>query len=139
MEITNKLWGLCNTLRHDGVDSSDYVEQLTYLLFLKLAKSYKVQVPKNCKWENYDADIIGLAFEELIGKVANDGKKGAGLYFTPRPLIRAIVEVSKPNPLEKEDFTISDVATGTSGFLMLSHQWQEEINNKKQLSKKQIE
>ena len=36
-DIVNKLWGFCHTLRHDGVDYGDYIEQLTYLLFLKMA------------------------------------------------------------------------------------------------------
>jgi type I restriction-modification system DNA methylase subunit len=37
MDVVNKLWGFCNTLRHDGIDYGDYIEQLTYLLFLKMA------------------------------------------------------------------------------------------------------
>ena len=36
-DIVQKLWGLCHTLRHDGIDYGDYIEQLTYLLFLKMA------------------------------------------------------------------------------------------------------
>jgi type I restriction enzyme M protein len=36
-DIVQKLWGFCHTLRHDGVDYGDYIEQLTYLLFLKMA------------------------------------------------------------------------------------------------------
>lgn len=36
-DIVNKLWGFCHTLRHDGIDYGDYIEQLTYLLFLKMA------------------------------------------------------------------------------------------------------
>ena len=35
--IVQKLWNFCNVLRDDGVSYGDYVEQLTYLLFLKLA------------------------------------------------------------------------------------------------------
>jgi type I restriction enzyme M protein len=31
-DIVNKLWGFCHTLRHDGIDYGDYIEQLTYLL-----------------------------------------------------------------------------------------------------------
>src|SRR6266699_5851664 len=36
-DIVTKLWGFCHTLRHDGIDYGDYIEQLTYLLFLKMA------------------------------------------------------------------------------------------------------
>ena len=35
-DIVGKLWGFCHTLRHDGIDYGDYIEQLTYLLFLKM-------------------------------------------------------------------------------------------------------
>src|SRR5690349_14147546 len=36
-DVVGKLWGFCHTLRHDGIDYGDYIEQLTYLLFLKMA------------------------------------------------------------------------------------------------------
>src|ERR1700704_3703078 len=36
-DVVQKLWGFCHTLRHDGVDYGDYIEQITYLLFLKMA------------------------------------------------------------------------------------------------------
>lgn len=36
-DIVSKLWGFCHTLRHDGIDYGDYIEQITYLLFLKMA------------------------------------------------------------------------------------------------------
>ncbi len=36
-DIVTRLWGFCHTLRHDGIDYGDYIEQLTYLLFLKMA------------------------------------------------------------------------------------------------------
>src|SRR5690349_21892346 len=37
IDIVQKLWGFCHTLRHDGIDYGDYIEQITYLLFLKMA------------------------------------------------------------------------------------------------------
>ncbi|HET9226730.1 MAG TPA: class I SAM-dependent DNA methyltransferase [Thermoanaerobaculia bacterium] len=36
-DVVQKLWGFCHTLRHDGIDYGDYIEQITYLLFLKIA------------------------------------------------------------------------------------------------------
>ena len=36
-DVVQKLWGFCHTLRHDGIGYGDYIEQLTYLLFLKMA------------------------------------------------------------------------------------------------------
>ncbi len=50
-EVVNKLWGFCNTLRHDGIGYGDYIEQLTYLLFLKLAQEKGVKLPVGCDWE----------------------------------------------------------------------------------------
>ena len=196
MDIVGKLWGFCNKLRHDGVDSSDYIEQLTYLLFLKMADEKAMSVPKGYDWQSLlvqengsliphlealmlrmknekgilgaifeepvsrvkngdilkalvkeidsiewtkiDADVVGLAFEELIGKVANEGKKGAGQYFTPRPLIRSIVNVMKPNPLKGKDFKLCDVACGTAGFLTIANEWFRE-NHKKELTTAQME
>lgn len=51
-DIVNKLWGFCHTLRHDGIDYGDYIEQLTYLLFLKMADEKGVSIPKDCSWES---------------------------------------------------------------------------------------
>ena len=46
-------------------------------------------------------------------------KTGAGQYFTPRPLIRAIVDVMRPGP----DDTMCDPACGTGGFLLAAHDY----------------
>jgi type I restriction enzyme M protein len=51
-DIVNKLWGFCHTLRHDGIDYGDYIEQLTYLLFLKMADEKEVHIPKGYGWNS---------------------------------------------------------------------------------------
>ena len=180
-DIVQKLWGFCHTLRHDGVDYGDYIEQLTYLLFLKMADERGAKVPKDCDWDSLkaqsgtaltdhyadilrklreagglladifaqatprfnnpvnlkrviamideedwsamDVDVKGAAFEGLLEKAASEGKKGAGQYFTPRPLIQAIVRVMKPDPRGKPEFKICDPACGTGGFLVCSYEW----------------
>ncbi len=180
-DIVQKLWGFCHTLRHDGVDYGDYIEQLTYLLFLKMADEKAVVIPKGCDWESLKAlsgtkltdhyndvlrklresegllgaiftqatsrfnnpvnlrrlidmideeewsslgvDVKGAAFEGLLEKAASEGKKGAGQYFTPRPLIQSICRVMKPDPRGKQNFTIDDPACGTGGFLVGSYEW----------------
>jgi type I restriction enzyme M protein len=62
-DIVQKLWGFCHTLRHEGIDYGDYIEQLTYLLFLKMAdergidlseKRFKVE--KKGKVEEIEVD-----------------------------------------------------------------------------------
>jgi type I restriction enzyme M protein len=49
-DVANKLWGFCHTLRHDGIDYGDYIEQLTYLLFIKMADERNVVLPSKCDW-----------------------------------------------------------------------------------------
>src|SRR5665811_2177118 len=49
-DIVLKLWGFCHTLRHDGIDYGDYIEQLTYLLFLKMADERDITLPRGCDW-----------------------------------------------------------------------------------------
>ena len=49
-DIVSKLWGFCHTLRHDGIDYGDYIEQITYLLFLKMADERAITLPENCGW-----------------------------------------------------------------------------------------
>ena len=180
-DIVQKLWGFCHTLRHDGVDYGDYIEQLTYLLFLKMAEERGADVPKGCDWpslkdkagvaltDHYadilrklreagglladifaqatprfnnpvnlkrviamideedwsamDVDVKGAAFEGLLEKAASEGKKGAGQYFTPRPLIQTICRVMRPDPRGKPEFKICDPACGTGGFLVCAYEW----------------
>src|SRR6202167_998871 len=49
-DVVQKLWGFCHTLRHDGIDYGDYIEQITFLLFLKMADERGVDIPKGCSW-----------------------------------------------------------------------------------------
>jgi type I restriction enzyme M protein len=182
--LVDKLWSYCNVLRDDGVSTIEYTEQLTYLLFLKMAHERENRplkperiVPPECSWqrlldadgddlettyrhileqlgrqpgtlgvifrkaqnriqdpaklkrlvvdlidkENWSAagvDIKGDAYEELLSKGAEDIKSGAGQYFTPRPLIHAIVDCV--NPTAKD--TVVDPAAGTGGFLLVAHE-----------------
>jgi type I restriction enzyme M protein len=181
--IVQRLWNYCNVLRDDGVSYGDYVEQLTYLLFLKmddenvnqlkrkssipadlnwqsllrldgddLESHYrhiltrlgegsglipvifrkaqnKIQDPAKLRrlidlidgetWTGLDIDVKGEIYEGLLEKNAQDIKSGAGQYFTPRPLIKALVDVMCPRPGE----TIADPACGTGGFLLAAHDY----------------
>jgi type I restriction enzyme M protein len=183
-QIVQKLWNYCNLLRDDGLSYGDYVEQLTYLLFLKMADEQtrapwnrpsfiptgfdwpsllakdgddleahyrhlldtlgkqsgmlgvifrkaqnKIQDPAKLRrliadlidreqWMALDADVKGDTYEGLLEKNAQDVKTGAGQYFTPRPLIRAIVDVVRPAPRE----LVCDPACGTGGFLLAAYE-----------------
>ena len=70
-------------------------------------------------WLTLDVDVKGDAYEGLLEKNAEDLKSGAGQYFTPRPLIRALVEVMRPEP----GMSVCDPACGTGGFLLAAHEW----------------
>ena len=71
-DIVGKLWGFCHTLRHDGIDYGDYIEQLTYLLFLKMIEEKGAEIPQQYSWpilreksgteltEHYQAILTGL-------------------------------------------------------------------------------
>jgi len=75
------------------------------------------------EWSSLGVDVKGAAFEGLLEKAASEGKKGAGQYFTPRPLIQSICRVMKPDPRGKQNFTIDDPACGSGGFLVGSYEW----------------
>jgi type I restriction enzyme M protein len=182
-QLVQKLWNFCNVLRDDGVSTIEYVEQLTYLLFLKMADERqkaglgevvpfgldwqslldrdgdelethyrhileslgkqpgtlgtifrkaqnRIQDPAKLRrlvvnlineetWTAVDADLKGDAYEGLLQKGAEDTKSGAGQYFTPRPLIRAMIACLQPRPGE----LVADPACGTGGFLLGAHEW----------------
>jgi len=192
--IIQRVWNYCSVLRDDGVSYGDYVEQLTYLLFLKMADEQarhlkkpsvipegydwqsliqkegdalevhyrhiletlgkssgllgvifrksqnKIQDPAKLKklielinaevWVGLGVDVKSEIYEGLLEKNAQDIKSGAGQYFTPRPLIKAIVEVMRPAP----GMTICDPACGTGGFFIAAHEY---ISNHYKLDKEQ--
>ena len=188
--VGQKLWNYCNVLRDAGLSYGDYLEQLSYLIFLKmmhertqppftLLPGYQPpNIPQGYDWssllqldgdaldthyrqtldtlgrqtgtlgvifrkaqnriqepamltrlikelinsENWSAlsaDVKGDAYESLLERNAQDVKSGAGQYFTPRPLIQAIVDVMRPGP----GMTICDPACGTGGFLLAAHDY----------------
>jgi type I restriction enzyme M protein len=49
-DVVARLWGFCHTLRHEGVDYGDYIEQITYLLFLKMADERAIELPEHTDW-----------------------------------------------------------------------------------------
>jgi type I restriction enzyme M protein len=170
--IAQKIWSFCDTLRDDGLGYNDYLEQLTYLLFLKMADENKAKynLPTICDWKSLigntggvlldqyevilkslaesggmlekiflgaqnkihdstklkklihlinednwtstEADVKGEIYENLLQRNAENS--GAGQYFTPRPVIHAMVECIRPRLREK----IADPSCGTGGFFL---------------------
>src|SRR5260370_34586865 len=74
-DIVQKLWGFCHTLRHDGIDYGDYIEQITYLLFLKMADERAIQLPKGCDWptlRNKSGTDLTDYYIELLRKLGKE-------------------------------------------------------------------
>ena len=180
--LTKKVWNMANVLAAAGVGFTDYITQLTYLLFLKmddeneetfdesalpegyrwkdlicldgldLLRQYeetlsqlsrqdnligtiytkaqnKIQTPVHLKkvismiaeeqWLIMDGDVKGAIYESILEKNGQDKKSGAGQYFTPRPLIKAMVDCIQPQIGE----TVCDPACGTGGFLLTAYDY----------------
>lgn len=176
--LTKKVWNLATTLSGQGIGFTDYITQLTYLLFLKMdAENVDIfgedsRIPEGCQWKdlinldgeelvyhyesvlkklseedsligtiftkaqnkidkpvylkkvitmineeqwlNMENDVKGAIYEGILEKNGQDKKSGAGQYFTPRPLIQAMVDCVRPQIGE----SVADPACGTGGFLL---------------------
>lgn len=77
-DVVQKLWGFCHTLRHDGIDYADYIEQITYLLFLKMADERGLALPKGCGWGPLRNES-GTALLDAYVKMLNDLAKASGV------------------------------------------------------------
>ncbi|NOZ36013.1 MAG: SAM-dependent DNA methyltransferase [Chlorobi bacterium] len=200
--IISKIWNFADVLRDDGVGYGDYLEQITYILFLKMidefekppynrkfnlpesdegetfnwenlqqkkgaeldefyrqllrglgnasgilgaiytkaqnkiqdpAKLYKIiDMIKKEQWNAMGADLKGKIYEGLLEKNAEDSKSGAGQYFTPRALIKAMVACMQPEPMK----TIIDPACGSGGFFLAAYDY---IKSNNKLNKEQKE
>lgn len=175
--LVQKVRQLADVLAAAGVAFTDYIVQLTYILFLKMDAEAELlgiesKIPKDCRWANLvdrdgfdlleryekslkklseqpgligtifskaqnkiaqpahlakvvamvdaqdwlslDIDTKGAIYEGILEKNGQDKKSGAGQYFTPRALIKAMVDVTNPKITE----TVCDPACGTGGFLL---------------------
>jgi len=100
-EIVSKLWNLCNVLRDDGITYHQYVTELTYILFLKMAKETgaEIQIPEKYRWDKLAAKSgLGLKtfYKDLLSEL---GKNGAGRV---REIYQgAASNIDEPKNLEK--------------------------------------
>lgn len=185
--LIKKVGDIANVMAAAGVGFTDYITQLTYILFLKmdeekeemglestipdgykwkdlialngtdlidkyeeilkeLAKedgligtiftkaSNKIDSPvklakiiemvKSENWYMMEGDLKGAIYESILEKNGQDKKSGAGQYFTPRALIKAIVDVTDPKITE----TVADPACGTAGFLLAAYEHMKNQN-----------
>ena len=84
-----------------------------------------VQMIDREKWVSMSSDVKGEIYEGLLQKNAEDIKSGAGQYFTPRPLIRAMVRCMRPEPMK----TIADPCCGSGGFFLAAHAFLSDSSN----------
>jgi type I restriction enzyme M protein len=77
-DIVQKLWGFCHTLRHDGIDYGDYIEQITFLLFLKMADERGLTLPKGCAWPDL-RDLNGSDLTDHYADVLRTLAKSPGI------------------------------------------------------------
>ena len=77
------------------------------------------------KWVSMSSDVKGEIYEGLLQKNAEDIKSGAGQYFTPRPVIRAMVRCVRPEPMK----TIADPCCGSGGFFLASQSFLADPDN----------
>lgn len=101
--LVDKLWSYCNVLRDEGVST----------IAFNLSRLINDLIERET-WSIHGTDVNGDAYEQLLSRGAADTKSGAGQYFTPRPLINAMVRCARPTPQD----TITDPACGTGGFLL---------------------
>ena len=74
-DIVQKLWGYCHTLRHDGVGYTEYVEQLTYLLFLKMANERSIELPRGCDWPALRDQVGTEVLDSYVDMLRKLGKQ----------------------------------------------------------------
>lgn len=77
-DVVQKLWGFCHTLRHDGIDYGDYIEQITYLLFLKMADERGVDLPEACDWSHLKL-LSGVELTDDYPRMLRDLGKQSGI------------------------------------------------------------
>lgn len=189
--LSKKVWKLADVLSGQGIGFTDYLTQLTYLLFLKMDDERVEQlelpsaIPADCSWKNLrslsgdellreyerslatlskmdgligtiftkaqnkidkpvylkkvvtmideeqwlvmDTDVKGAIYESILEKNGQDKKSGAGQYFTPRALISAMVDVTRPKITE----IVLDPACGTGGFLLAAYDYMSKQSSDK--------
>lgn len=72
-DVVQRLWGFCHTLRHDGIDYGDYIEQITYLLFLKMADERGINLSAlETKDSRGKTQVVNCSWPALAGKSGTD-------------------------------------------------------------------
>ena len=100
-EIVQKLWSLCDVLRDDGITYHQYVTELTYILFLKMAKETEaeVKIPAGYRWDDLlqrKGVELSRFYRDLLRHLGEEGKNRVKEIYT-----KATTNIDEPKNLEK--------------------------------------
>ena len=119
-DIVQKLWGFCHTLRHDGIDYGDYIEQLTYLLFLKMADERSAKVPKDCDWDslkNLSGTRLTDHYTDILRKLREAGGLLADIFAQATPRFNNPVNLKRVIAMiDEEEWSAMDVDVKGAAF-----------------------
>ena len=119
-DIVNKLWGFCHTLRHDGIDYGDYIEQLTYLLFLKMTDERAVEVPKGCDWtslKGHSGTALTDHYADILRKLREAGGLLTDIFTQATPRFNNPVNLKRViTMIDEEEWSSMDVDIKGAAF-----------------------
>jgi type I restriction enzyme M protein len=98
MDLVGIFWNYCHTLRHEGVDYADYIEELTYLLFLKLASERKVEIPVGCSWNELISqkdEALLLKYNQVLATLSKEKNTLGDIFTQPMAKIRNANSLNK--------------------------------------------
>jgi type I restriction enzyme M protein len=127
--LVQKLWNFCHTLRDDGVGYGDYLEQLTYLLFLKLAHEYAqpphsrdTHIPRSCDWNSLrtkSGEPLEAHYLTVLHKLGDEPGMLGAIFFKaqnkiqdPAKLARLVQMIDAENWLSLETDVKGDLYEG---------------------------
>ena len=124
-DIVQKLWNLCNVLRDDGITYHQYVTELTYILFLKMADETGADkdIPEAYRWGSLTSrsgidlkkhyyTLLSKLGEESVGRVAQIYANASSSIEEPKNLEKIITEIDKLDWYEAKEEGLGDLYEG---------------------------
>ena len=124
-DIVQKLWNLCNVLRDDGITYHQYVTELTYILFLKMANETGAEkdIPEEYRWESltkksgielkkHYKNLLSKLGETSVGRVSQIYANASSSIEEPKNLEKIITEIDKLDWYEAREEGLGDLYEG---------------------------
>src|SRR6266699_2188660 len=119
-DVVQKLWGFCHTLRHDGIDYGDYIEQITYLLFLKMADERGIAIPKDCDWptlRDYTGTELSDHYIDILRKLGKSPGLLGDIYAGAQSRFKNPVNLKRLIGLiDETEWTALDIDVKAAAF-----------------------